>query len=305
MVTDLQMAAETPDWVFVSDMLKATPHETGGRRFVYFEASNEGVDQQNEVVLAKALAESSDYYLRYGNVDIDHITMVGARAGIPDYQLYEVGRPVEVGQRDGSTFVKSELYRGEGPAAARANMVWAGMTQVSPPQRWYPSVGGNVLQKSVEVDERTQARRSVVARVRWANVGLSKTPVNQHVSTATTVPVGVFAKCMSAGVLDLTMMKTLTAGYGTDSAALVGGEALRGQSLDGVIKETDVTNYFDFRERFAKALTSGDVGLRTHGVSDLVAFSAEKFGLSRDEAADYVGRFMRDLKAGLQKRKAS
>ncbi len=38
-------------------MLKATASTEGGRRFLYLEASNEGVDQQAEVVAAKALAD--------------------------------------------------------------------------------------------------------------------------------------------------------------------------------------------------------------------------------------------------------
>jgi len=291
-----------PDFVSVGSLLKAHPKEDGGRRFIYFEASNEGLDQQDEVVLAKALEESKDFYLRYGNVDIDHYTQIGARAGIPDYPSYEIGQPVEVGQRGGSTFVKSELYSAASPKVsspmlAKSSMVWDGLTKVKPPQRWYPSVGGAVLQKAIVVDEATQARRAVISKVRWSNVGLSRTPVNQHVAACTAVPVGMFAKCLAgASVIDLT--KTLTAGYGTDSATLSGGASLREQSLDGGVK-----NYWDFRERMAEAMRTRAAGQNPKS-GDLARFAAERFGLSQDEAAEYVERFVRDLQSGITRTKA-
>jgi hypothetical protein len=291
--------------VSVGSLLKAHPKEDGGRRFVYFEASKEAVDQQDETVLAKALADSSEFYLRYGNVDIDHYTQIGAKLGIPDYPYYEIGQPVEFGQRDGSTFVKSELYRpveGKPPEAVeKANQVWHGLTASNPRQRWYPSVGGSVLGKSIVVDEKTQARRAVINKVRWANVGLSKTPVNQHVGTCEVVPVGTFAKCLGAsGVIELdAFRKTLTAGYGTDSAALAGGSALREQSLDRGIK-----SYWDCRERLAKAMRDGTAG-KSPKTADLVQFCTTQLGLSHDQAAQYVERFVADLKTGINQRSAA
>jgi hypothetical protein len=301
--SDAALMDACPDFVSVGSLLKAHPQEDGGRRFVYFEASNEGLDQQDEVILSKALADSKDFYLRYGNVDIDHYTQIGARAGIPDYPTYEIGQPVEVGQRGGSTFVKSQLYAATSdkistPMLEKANMVWDGLTKVDPPQRWYPSVGGAVLQKAIHVDEATQARRAVISKVRWSNVGLSRTPVNQHVSACAAAPIGMFAKCLAAqGVIDFS--KTLTAGYGTDSATLSGGASLRQQSLDGGVK-----SYWDFRERLAQAMREGTAGKNPKS-ADLVRFAAERFGLSHDEAAEYVERFVRDLQSGLTKRKAA
>lgn len=66
--TDHFLLAQVPDYFAVGGLLKATPTEERGERFLYFEASNEDVDHQNEIVLAKALSESADYYLRHGNV---------------------------------------------------------------------------------------------------------------------------------------------------------------------------------------------------------------------------------------------
>ncbi len=99
-----------PSYLSISQMLKATPVAEGVDRFIYLEASNESLDQQGEVVLAKALEDSAAYYLRFGNLDIDHYTQIGARAGVPNYELYEIGRPIDVSVKDGATFVKGQIY---------------------------------------------------------------------------------------------------------------------------------------------------------------------------------------------------
>lgn len=279
-------------------MLKASPVEEGGRRIVYIEASNEALDQQGEVVLAKALEESSAYFLRYGNLDLDHITQVGAKSGIRDYALYEIGRPVEVRIDGRRTFVKGELFQGDSPVAQSANMFWDSITKVQPPQRWYPSVGGAVTgPKEVGYDDTTKARQSVVTKVRWTNIGFSKTPVNPAVPTVAAAPFGVFAKSWSAAGLDLDgLVKAIEAGYGTDSATLAGGGALRRQSLHGA-----PINYFDFREQIASAMLKKSVKDPT--AERLVALAVEQYGMSRADAAEWVSRFMGDLNNGLKQRK--
>lgn len=300
MQNDAQLLAGIPEYLSIGNLLKATPHMDGGQRIVYFEASNEGLDQQNEVIAAKALAESAEYFKRYGNIDIDHYTLIGkpspeqGRPGIPGCELFEIGRPIDVRQDGKTTFVKAQIYAGDGPAAQRANDFWSSITDVNPPQRWYPSVGGSVLGKSVEIDPVTKLRKAIVSKVRWTNIGVSKTPVNQHVGTCATIPLGAFAKSWGATGLDFA--KALEAGYGTDSASLAGGGALRKQSLD-----RGVHSYFDFRNKLAGSMTSGDAG-KNPGARDLVMHAATKFGLSHDRAAEWVERFMRDLKNGLNKR---
>lgn len=302
-MNDAQLLAGIPDYLSIGNMLKATPHMDGGQRIVYFEASNEGVDQQDEVIAAKALAESAEYFKRYGNIDIDHYTLIGkpdptkGRPGIPGCELYEIGRPLEVRQTGKTTFVKSLIYSGVGPAAERANDFWSSITDLNPPQRWYPSVGGSVLAKSVEIDPKTKLRKAIVSKVRWTNIGVSKTPVNQHVGTCATIPLGAFAKSWTAAGLDFA--KALEAGYGTDSAALAGGAAMRKQSLDGVVH-----SYFDFRNKLAAQMRSGAAG-KNPGARELVTHAAKQFGVSPDQAAEWVERFMRDLKNGLNKRSES
>jgi hypothetical protein len=292
MLSDAELLAAIPEFISMGGLLKAIPNEDGDRRILYIEASNEGEDHQNEVVLQKALAESSDYYLRHGNIDLSHFTLLGPKAGIPNYMEYEVGRPAEVRMSGKTTFVKAELYKGESAMARNANMVWDSLTRQTPPASWFPSVGGSVLAKSVKIDPATGNRIGVVERVRWNNLALDRCPVNKTVPTVSLAPVGVFAKSLGGFV----MAKTLTAGYGTDAAAATGGAALRKQSLDPKIQ-----SYWDFRNKLAADMTSGAAG-KNPGVAELCSHASKKFGLSSDEAAEWVERFTRDLKTGLNKR---
>ncbi|HKT53427.1 MAG TPA: hypothetical protein VJP88_03185 [Caulobacteraceae bacterium] len=306
MLSDAALLDRAPDFISVGEFMKATPSTEGARRYLYLEASNEGRDQQAEVVMAKALAESAKFYERYGNVDIDHYTQIGAKLGIPDYLTYEIGRPIAVRQRDGVTFVKCELYSGIGdnvtsPMLEKANMVWDSVAKMRPAQRWYPSVGGAVLHKSLGVNANGE-RTVLIDRVRWQNIGLSKTPVNQHVPECAVIPMEVFAKSWGAAGLDIT--KALTAGYGTDTATFEGGQALREQSLDGApgsraTSRDGIKSYFEFREKLAGAIRSGAVEMPNS--TSMVAHAMNEFGLSQDEATEHVERFVRDLKNGLSR----
>ncbi|MBI1207440.1 MAG: hypothetical protein GC191_09165 [Azospirillum sp.] len=277
----------------VTGLLKAIPSEDAGQRIIYLEASNEALDQQNEVVLAKALAESADFYRQFGNLDVDHITQIGARSGIPDYLLYEIGRPIEVRIDGPQTFVKAQIYSGEGPAAAKANQVWDSLTKISPPARWFPSVGGDVLDRGTEFDPETKRSRTVIRKVRWRNIGLSRTPVNATVPTASTIGVGAFAKCWGAGGLDLA--KALEAGYGTDVASLTGGGAMRMQSLD-----RKVQSYWGFRDRVSADIRAKKV---RPSAASLIEHATSNYGVDHSEAAEYVERFLSDIKENLEKRK--
>ena len=272
-------------------MLKATPQAEGGKRFIYFEASNEGVDQQGERVLAKALAESADFFLKFGNIDIDHYTILGPKLGMKDAMSYEVGRPVAVDIKGEKTFVKAQLYEGHGPLAEQANMVWESMTAINPPARWYPSVGGAVLAKSLQIDPETRNKVAVIDKVRWSNVGLSRTPVNQHLPSATAAPMGTFAKSLNGFVV-----KALEASYSTDVASLNGGGAFGQQSLD----TGTPYSYFDFRERMAEDLSRALVKSQTE--AGLIAHAVKQFSLPPDAAADWVSRFLGDLKTNLSNR---
>jgi hypothetical protein len=288
---DEQLLADIPDFFSVDTLLKATPKEEGGERFIYLEASNEGVDQQGERVLAKALEESAANFLKFGNIDLDHYTLIGAKMGIVNPMSFEIGRPVDVVVKGETTFVKAQLYKGDGELARNANMVWESMTALNPPARWYPSVGGSVLAKSLVIDPRTHEKVAVVTKVRWTNLALSRTPVNQHLPEAQTAPVAVFAKSLNGFV----MSKSLEAGYGSDMANLSGGSAIRMQSLDGTPQ-----SYFDFRDKLSNCMIEGQP-LQMTG-DGLITFSVKQFNLQPDEATEWVDRFIGDLKRSLTTR---
>lgn len=289
-------ASISADVVSLGDIFcKATPRDEGGRRMLYLEASDESTDHQREKVLQSALAESREYFLRHGNIDISHYTLIGLKHNIPNHLDYEIGKPVEVAfTSDGKnkTFVKSELYQdangGSSAQSRNAGMVWDSLTKQKPPMSWFPSVGGGILEKAPAVDPDTNERITVVRKVRWCNIGLDRMPVNKSVPQVSLAPIGVFAKGMGAFVLS----KTLTAGYGTDSAALSGGSSLRKQSLHGV-----PADYTDFRERLAKHIRANrDKPIDAH---DLIDHSINHLRLDTANASEWVERFMRDLHTGI------
>lgn len=273
------MKPEKVQNIVITGLLKAQPVEEAGKRFVYMEASNESKDYEGETILAKALSASSDYYQRYGNIDLDHVTLTGQRENIPDYHFYEIGVPVEVSCEHKRTFVKGQIFSGEGDALMRANQFWDSLTKSNPPQRWYPSVGGNVT-------ERDDLNKSIVTSVLWKNIGFSKTPVNLAVPTVSSIPIGNLKKAWNDGAID--MVKALTSGYETDSAKMEGGQALSNQSL-----ESTPINYWDFRERMAKAIRAGL--LKRITCATLQTYATEVMSLPHDEASSWVGKFLNDV----------
>lgn len=279
------------DILSISGLLKARPAEEAGQRVLYMEASNEHVDLQGERVLAKSLQDAAGHFLKFGNLDLDHRTLLPPRAGENPY-LWEIGQPVDVRADNDRTMVKAVLYQGDGRAAENANMVWESMTRLSPPARWYPSVGGQVLARAKAKDPLTKAETPIITKVRWTNIGLSRTPVNSALPPISTIPAEVFAKCcLGDGCIDLS--KALEAGYGTDSATLTDGAALRTQSLDkqpqAVLPITDD----EVREVLARYLRRG-------GAPDQPALCAhlqKTLSLPPDDATARVGQFLRDLRA--------
>lgn len=291
------LAGIPDDYLSIEMMLKAVPAQEGDKRFIYLEAAREARDLQNEIVLAKALEDSADHYLKFGNIDIDHKSMpaIAKLHGIDRPDLWEVGAPVDVRVDGASTFVKAQLFTGNTDLAEKANMVWDSMTKLNPPRKWYPSVGGKVLHKSVTLDEKTGDKIHLVDKVRWTNIAISQHPVNQHVDGVKTIPFGVLAKSWGAGGLDIA--KALEASYATDAAGKTGGAAFGMQSLD--TGSAAPHSYFDFRQMLAAALNKGTV--KSKSAQGLAAYAVGHFSLSHDEATEWVDRFLSDLKSGLQK----
>jgi hypothetical protein len=235
------------DWLFVDlDFIKARPVEDGGKRYVYCEAANQSIDTEGERILKSALLGSKDLFLAKGNIDIDHLTILGYRLGIPDPRSYEIGVPIEVRDLADGVFVKAEIYQGN----PRAEWWWKTQVAQDPPMRWFPSVGGPRTEKRAVFDAATGTTRTVIVRAEWTNLGFASLPVNATVPTVSRMPFGAFVKSMAAalalpecaGTPECRcgcggMQKAITAGYGTDVAALQSGGALRLQSIQGGITD--------------------------------------------------------------------
>ena len=205
------------EWVVAAGagpvMFKARPALEGDRRFIWVEPSNENPDLENERVMQKALAADADGYLKFGNLDRNHWTL-RPPPGMPwgDAQLMAIGRPVQV-ITEPRIIVKGELFRGEGRAVEQANLVWDQL-QLIPPPPFFPSIGGRYI------DRQCTDKGCIVKALIWRNIALASEPINQTVKAVSLLPLDTFAKA-------------ITAGYGTDSAGLTGGGALRRESLQG------------------------------------------------------------------------
>jgi hypothetical protein len=117
--------------------------------------------------------------------------------------------------------------------------------------RWHPSVAGEVLERKTVVDPHTKQTRRIVTKAKWLNLGFSKQPQNLSLAGVSVQPIGAFAKaaawalgerccdgddCDGDGLCGFEKADgAITAGYGTDSATLTGGGALRRQSIQGGI----------------------------------------------------------------------
>ncbi len=286
--SDPALLRAVPQFISVGGLLKATPAEEGRDRFLYLEASNEDEDSQGDRILRKPLAASAPYYLRHGNIDISHITILQGKSGVRNFHEYEIGRPVDVRFDSGSTFVKAQLYTGTSPMAHNADMVWGGLVRQHPPQRWYPSIGGKVLSKSVKVDVSGE-RRAVVDKVLWTNTALDPHPINRTVGGATVLPPAVFMKSLNGFLMARNAQEA--------SVIFDEGQCIE-ESCNYAADMQWPGAYETYRDELAEAIRAGDCG-QDPTVADLVAFVRTNNGWAPDDAAQFVERFMRDVRAGL------
>lgn len=289
MLNDEQLLSTIPDFMVFGTMMKATPATEGDSRIIYVEASKESKDIEGEIVLAKALKDSAEYFLKFGQLDLDHKSMpsVAQRFGLVAEE-WAIGQPLEVRFSGDTTLVKARLYSGDTPLAAKANNVWEGLTKLNPPARYYASVGGAVLGREIRIDPLTGDKIPVVTKSRWNNLALSTGPVHSGLDVASTAPLGVFAKSLNGFVFG----KALEASYATDASALTGGAALGTQSID-----TGIKSYFDFRERLSAAIRNHSAG------RDFKNYAIRTFGLSDDQASEWVEKFLRGIQQSAAKRR--
>lgn len=271
--------------------LKAVPRVEGGQRIVYIEPSNETTDLEGERVLREALKESKDYFLAKGNFDLDHITIKGYSMDIANPRLFELGRPTEVRFDANRTFVKGVIYKGLGEVARRANEFWESMTELTPPMKWFPSVGGHVREAGTIAVNGSKDVVKAIKKVYWNNIGFSREPVNPTVPNISVLPIGAFAKSW-VGIgsqLQYTQVeKAITAGYGSDVAALTGGGALRTESLDHTLHAYQPMTQLAHDMELGKVLIAGDRLVP----ADLLEHLIEHMALDEDRAMNVLRQFL-------------
>lgn len=181
--------------------------EEGGKWIVYLEASNEGLDQDSEVLLCKALKDAADYYLTHGVLSWDH---QHKRTNDPKYI---VGEPLDVAFTDkNATLVKGFLYKENEVAQSIWKNICSGATKLG------ASVGGGILKKAKDV---AHGIKGTIARVIWDETALTHKPVNDlTLGKVQIIPFTEFAKALSAG-------------YGVNAETFTGGRALTPENLQG------------------------------------------------------------------------
>lgn len=157
-----------------------------GKRLIEVQASSEAVDSEGDVILQKALLDSSKSFLKSGHVDLDHISEIGLRVGIDDYLSYIIGRPTEVKDLGkGNTSVVCEIMKsGDGSVDIKKNRydaVWESL-QSDPPVEWRASIYGFPVEDGTtdcrEQTCKSGATRFMVSKIDWRSLALTRNPVN-------------------------------------------------------------------------------------------------------------------------------
>lgn len=207
-------------FVLLGDIFKARPVTEGDDRFVFVEPSNENRDTQGERIFQVALRKAWPHYQHYGNVDLDHLSLLGPSMGLSldESRLNEVGLPQEL-VRESPLVFKARIYRGEGPRYEKANGFWEDLTVKG--RRFLPSIAGDYTPGGRECTADGCDIRDLV----WKNTAFASLPF---------LPVNRTVKAISLSPVDFA--KALTVGYSTDSATLTGADALRRESLSGAVQ---------------------------------------------------------------------
>lgn len=227
---DLQILDEQPFYLPFqnSQLIKAA--EENGKWVVYLEASNETLDQENEVIAMKALKDASDYYLTHGVISWDH-----KHKQLND-PSYIIGEPEDVAFTSrNSTLVKGFLYKEN----KRAQGVWENI--LSNTTRFGSSVGGYILKKAKE------GLSQLVSKVLWDETAITHKPVND--TTLGKVQIIPFTE----------FVKALMAGSGVDAANFTGGRSLTKEELQGSSHAKRI--FFDFMHNLKKGNLFGYDGL--------------------------------------------
>jgi hypothetical protein len=212
---------------FSTALIKAK--EEDGKWMIYLEASNEGKDQQDEVMLCKALMEQRADYLANGVISWDHMHI------IKKDPKYQIGEPLDVKFSGTTTLVKGFLYKKNEVAQSVWNNIQSGA-------RLGASIGGGVIQKSNRLNSNGA---SEIHKIKWLDTAICQSPVlSSTFGKVSDVPFAEFAK-------------SLMAGSGVDAGSYTGGRALTPESLMGTDAghNKPLLGYPEYRNLFDDLLT--------------------------------------------------
>ena len=160
-------------------------HKTAdGTRKISFEASNESVDSEGDLIKQAALLGSAEIFLR-GKIDLDHLSEIGQRYGMNPNEFI-VGEPVSVfDMGSGRTGVTGTLYKGN----PHADKIWEDLNNPNA-QPWRASIygfphpdGGLIdVRKASNYDNPHGATRFVVEKMIWRSIALTQSPVNSAIT---------------------------------------------------------------------------------------------------------------------------
>lgn len=164
--------------------------EIGGKRIIEVQASSMDVDSEGDVIDQKALLDSAAEFVKTGHLDIDHISELGARYGIPNPESFIIGRPTEVKDLGkGRTSVVGEIRRSKdgthNPMVNKYDAFWDSL-QTNPPTVWRASVYGFPKQGEVMDCSQTKcdvpAQRYYIKGMSWRSLALTRNPVNESLT---------------------------------------------------------------------------------------------------------------------------
>ena len=204
--------------ISIPTIIKAVADDTG-RRLVSVEASNEVLDGEGDIILQSALMGSAASFVKTGHIDIDHISELGDRLGVPDPMSFIIGRPLEVKDLgDKRTGVIIEIFRSHDgtvdPKKNRYDSFWESL-HTDPPVKWRSSIYGFPIDGQIE-DHRDKGgkTRFIVKGIDWRSLAMTRNPVNTAIEG--------YAKIVTAkaAIAEIRKAGTYGVGYGSGTEGL-------------------------------------------------------------------------------------
>lgn len=260
--------------------------DKNGNYIFEVEASNENIDLQNQIVLQDALMKSKENFITKGVISFDHLHKQRDENGnVISHPEMIIGEPIDVWTVGKSTFVKGILYKSNEIAQDLIQKLKDGSTRIR------ASVGG-IFPKIKKAANGVEQITSVL----WNDLALTTSPVNNSVGNAT------FAKSMNAAEF-AEMYKSLSAGYGTDSATMTDGRAMTKEDLEkktvNVVPESNGVSLDDLeddekseKERAKKSLCKEMEKGNIYDFDDSMNYLSDVFGLSVNKSLEIVNEIL-------------